>query len=340
MLNKPPANSNQASIVASIKSDSYWTAVQELKAKYFGGIDNYLKDQYMGINNTEKVTFKETIQLSTMGTIRSGAVCKFVFPILPSNKFVYKNLRITSNKFNAIIEICELKCNGSSIDSCYGRAFNALRYIYNITDDTLFPFDFCRDDKYLPNNSTYCAYTRFTPKEFNMNVDDFGLSVDVYEIDNADFNSDAFAYDGIISVCDFTGAEYALKSCNSCKIKLNYNHVINYIMVSIPNTKINRIILQMEGIVVCNIPITDMFCYDNHYIIPFTPELNLTNIATYGINFSSIDTTTIMIDYEVYADDVANPTYVDGAFVPIYIYGITTNVLMGKNEQTGLRYAG
>lgn len=327
-------------ISTSIKSDSYWTAVKELKAKYFKGIDEYLKGTYVGINNTEKVIFKETIQIDTMGVIRSGAVCKFPFPILPSNKFVYKNLRMNSNKFNTIIERCELECNGCVIDKIYGRAFNALKYVYSITDDTLFPFDFCRDGQYLPNNLTTYIYIRFIPEEFNMNMDDFSLSVDIYEIDNPDFNLSNFAYNGIISTCEFTGIEHALRSCNSSKIKLNFNNIINYIMVSIPNATINRILLQTDGYTMCAIPIADMFCYDNHYIIPFTPELNAEHITIHGINFSSINTTIIMVDYEPYVDDVANPTYTNSPFVPIYIYGIATNILMGIDGQTGLRYAG
>lgn len=334
------------------KSDSYWTAVKELKAKYTGRMDEYLKDPYTGINNTEKVTFKETIQISTTGVIRSGSVCEFPFPILTSNKFVYKNLRIASNKFNHIIERCQLECYGCIIDSCYGRTFNVLRHIYSITDDTLFPFDFCRDGNYFPNNTTMCAYIRFIPGDFNMSTDDFSLSVDVYEIDNEDFNSDAFVYDGIISVCEFTGKEFTSKSCNSCKIKLNYKHIINYIMVSIPNSTINRIQLQMDGYTpqgleptsmevdytLYEIPITAMACYDNHYIIPFTPELNLEHIYTHGVNFSSINTAMIMINYEVNADDIANPSHNDSPVVPIYIYGITTNVLVGMGGQTALKY--
>lgn len=315
-------------------SDSYWVAVQELKAKYTGRMDEYLKDPYTGINNTEKVTFKETIQISTTGVIRSGAVCEFPFPTLTSNKFVYKNLRIASNKFNHIIERCQLTCNGSIIDSCYGRTFNVLRHIYSITDDTLFPFDFCRDGNYFPNNSTMSAYIRFIPGDFNMSTDDFNLSVDVYEIDNEDFNSDSFVYNGIISTCEFTGEEHALKSCNSCKIKLNFNNIMNYIIVSIPNSTINRILLQTDGYTMCEIPITDMACYDNHYIIPFTPELNLEHIYTHGVNFSSIHTAMIMINYEV------NSEHNDIPFVPIYIYGITTNVLLGMGGQTVLKYTG
>lgn len=299
-------------------NDNYWTKIKELKGKYYGAQDEYFMNNFTDKN--EKLSYHKTIKIEANGSIGPNKSCSFPFPKLECDKFVYKNLRFTSNNYDNIINKCTLECNGSNIDTIYGRVFKTLRHIYNIENDTFIPFYFCTGNEYLPKNDSCKVYIRFEP--FTNIVNDFSLSVDIYEI--IDDNFEQNSYDKIVSFCQHTGCE-TMKT--NPTFRLDFNHVINHIIVSVPNGNPKNISLLFDNDVVC-FPTEEIDFYDNHYIIPFTPSLNKENINNYGINYSRVDSPKITIEID-------NNTNCECC----YIYGVYWNCICMRNNLIGLHFS-
>ena len=309
-------------------NDEYWQNIKKFKERYYGSQDEYFEKNYPNNNNT-KLIYKETVILEPNGSCGFNKQCSFPLSDLNTNKLVYKNLRVSSNKFDHTITRCHLECNGSTIDSVYGRTFKTLRYIYGIDDDTKLPFYFNMGNDFLPNTFNTAIYIRFGPEQSDICLDDFTLSVDIYEIDDVNFNEDTFTYNNAVVQCQYTGMESASKGTNALKFKTDFNHVMEYILVSIPDTKITDIILQLDGFDM-HIPFEDLVCHDAHYIIPLTKSLNKEMINEYGINFSRCNYCTISIKYDIITNEV---------FAPVYIYGISCNAIIAQNKMLGLMYS-
>jgi hypothetical protein len=313
----------------SIKDSTYWENIKTFKEKYFGAQDEYFEKNYQNNNNNTKLNYQKTVNIEANGSCGFNRICSFTFPTLDSNKLVYKNLRVSSNKFNNVIDRCELECNGSAIDKVYGRVLKTLRYIYNINDDTLIPFYFNIDNEYLPNNMSTIIYIRFGSECPDVCLDDFSLSVDIYEIDDINFSEDSYTYNNTVVQCNYTGMESASRQTVALKFKTNFNHVMNYILVSVPDTTLTSISLQFDGYDM-PIPISDIVCYDRHYIIPLTMSLNKELVNVYGINFSSCNTAIVSIKYNEIVNEV---------FAPVYIYGISRNTIIMFDKLIGLMYS-
>ncbi len=305
----------------SIKNGNYWTNIEQLKNTFYGSEDEYFAKNYPN-NNGKQLDFKETIVIEACGTARSNGITKYMFPTLTSNKFVYKNLKIKWNHMDNI-NCCELECGGSRIDKIYGRIFKTLRYIYDINGDETIPFYFCKDSEYLPNSNNTNLYIRFGNKDCEYNL---SVSVDIYEINDPEFDHDTFVHNDVIQQCQFTGVEAFPAQFG--KFKLDYNHVVNYILVSITDSKILNLDLRLDNNNIC-IPIDEMLCYDGHYIIPLTTSLDKNNINKYGVNFSKSDYTYISVKLETSGD-------ID---TRVYIYAISNGAIEIKNNMLGLLFS-
>ncbi len=305
----------------SIKTSDYWTNIEQLKSKYYGSEDEHFAKNYPN-NNNKQVDFRETIVIEASGTVRANGMPHYNFPPLPSNKFVYKNLRIKWDHMDNI-EYCELECGGPRIDKIYGRVFKSLRYIYDINDEELVPFYFCKDSEYLPNSNNTRINFRFGDKDCEYNL---SVSVDVYEINDPEFNHDIFVHNDVIQQCQFTGVE--AMPAQFGKFKLDYNHVVNYILVSIPNSNILDLNLRLDDNNIC-IPIDNMLCYDGHYVIPLTTSLDKNNINKYGINLSRVDRPYLNVKLETFGD-------ID---TRVYIYAINNGAIGIRKNMVGLLYS-
>lgn len=316
-------DSNQE--INKFMNDEYWQNIQKYKEKYFGAQDEHFKNNYPN-NNKVNLIYNKTVVIEPLGVIGENRSCRFEFPKLDANKFVYKNLKLNSNQYDNIINKCILECNGSYLDTIYGRTFKTLRYLYNIEDSTILPFSFNIGDDFLSNNISTNINMQFS----NGDLSGFELSVDIFEIDDDNFNEYTFTYNNIITQCQYNGMEVVSKGSNVAKYKVQYNHVMNYILVSIPNTNINHIILQLDGYNVVDISTENILCYDNHYIIPLTKSLHHDYINTYGINFSRCDNSVLCLKYDVITDE---------SNTPLYIYGISSNAIKIQNKMAGLMYS-
>lgn len=306
-----------------LENNEYWQNIQNYKEKYYGAQDEHFKNNYPK-NNSVNLIYQKTIILEAYGVVGENRRCNFSFPELVTNKLVYKNLKLNRN-FDDVIHKCEISCNGSIIDHVWGRTFNTLRYLYNIEDATLIPFYFNMNNEHLPNNTL----TQVNMQFLTGNLDDFELSVDIFEIDDENFDENNYIYDNIIVQCQYTGPEVACNGSSAGKYKLNFNHVMDYILLSIPDTNVTRVILQLDGYNAIDLSTENLICYDNHYIIPLTKSLNQDNINTYGINFSRCDNTILCIWYDAITNASSN----------VYIYGISHNAIKTQNKMAGLMYS-
>ncbi len=258
------------------------------------------------------------------GDVSSGRQIKFIFPQLKSNKFVYKNLRLNDTKWNNYIEYCTLESSGSELDKIYGRVCKTLRYLYDITDDTILPFSFCRTDEYFPK-SDIVTYILF---EKNIPDDDFSLEVDIYEIMDPDFDPDTFVYNNAVTQIQFTGEE-SLCNCNCAKFRLDFNHVVCYLILSITNNTPKYINLRLGG-TDTHIALADAIVYDDHYIIPLTVSLDKEFINTFDIGFGRIDHAQLDINLEncsTNLDDV------------VYIYALNYNGIEIRSNGLSLLFS-
>lgn len=218
----------------------------------------------------------------------------FRFSKLNLNKYVYKNLRFSSNVDANTIEKCELIVGGSPIDTIYGITFETLRYLYKISDNSMLPFSFCKYNEYI----TQCIPEIDIHIYLGKNTDNFNLSVDIYEICNPEYNPTKFRCSDIITQLQLNKGKILAR-----ELSLNFKHMVNYIIINVPNGKLKDFKLLFNG-VKSNITITHMFKYDDNYIIPLTKSLDWEYITTYGINFSRLDTVTLSTDIVGIADKV------------------------------------
>lgn len=246
---------------------------------------------------------------------------RFILPKLESDKLVYRFVRFTSVAHNDLIHSCGLEYMGSLIDFAYKEIFTALRNIYGIKDNTMLPFAFCRDNKYfIPGRK----------KDINIYIgpmpdiiDNFTLSVDIYEM------IEPLKYDipNIIVQQQFTGFEN-LAMCG--KYKLNFNHIVNYIIIDAPKCTIERFILHIDNFDT-DIDMKDIIYYNNQYIIPFTKSLDLDNFDTFGVNFSGRN---VMLMLWLKSDD--ENVFIDPGS-RVGIFAVNYN---GFTDKSGLSFTG
>lgn len=184
---------------------------------------------------------------------------------------------------------------GSPIDTIYRITFETLRYLYKISDSSILPFSFCKDNKYI----TQCIPEIDIDIYLDKNIDNFNLSVDIYEICNPEYNPTKFRCSDIITQLQLNKGKMLARG-----LSLDFKHMVNYIIINIPNGKLKDFKLLFDG-VESNITITCMFKFGNNYIIPLTKSLDWEYITTYGINFSRLDTVTLCMDIDGISDKVS-----------------------------------
>lgn len=266
--------------VKAVNSDSYFNNIRKLHKQF-----SPAKESYAILRSPKTVN----LEFHAGGFIGSGRRVTFMFPKLESSKFVYCNLRLKDSKWNNVIRSCELELAGARADKVYGKVLKTLRYVYGIKDETVLPFSFCRDGEYLAvNKSDVRLNIEFDVYSDPIYGDDFELLVDVYSIENGPyFNPVEFNRDRAITQLQFTGTEIT-SGREVEKFKLDFNYLVNFLIVSFSNNRPEKIDLLFNGHDT-NINLENMIQYDDHYIIPFTPSLDLNNFSTYGIDFSKID---------------------------------------------------
>lgn len=263
--------------------------ITRLNEKYIGTFRKFNEEPFLTNHKQYKelpLTFKGTWDLKEEGGPNYGRRFCYKLPNLTNydnERFVYKNLRFSSNKFNKVIESCELSTNDEKIDKIYNNLFLNLRKFYNITDDCVIPFHFCKD--FLPGSEStnYCvtmeALTQDKIKEEDL-VDfrDLKVLVDVYSYNWEKDKELDLEY--MMTCIEFCGAYKTDKKTDT--FDLMFKQVSNQLIVYCEDTKVEELSLFLYGIN-SGISLADLDNYDNHYIIKFSDTVNFT-----GLNFGNV----------------------------------------------------
>lgn len=281
-------------------TDTYWDNILRLKAKYYGTEDAYV-EKYNHMSHKLNIKFHETMTIS--GT-RNGDRCELVFPKSDLNKYVYKNLRTVTN-FDTV-RCYELQQSGCQLDKIYVKTFPSLQFIYDMPDKSILPFSFCKNNEYLIANDINTYIYCFSKWNIAVVYEEITLLVDIYEI--IDDMEISYCVDGIsrkiepekseshslITQTQFTGEDIIYNYTLPGTYRLNFNYVINYIIIDIPKGAPINFHLTL-GEMYPNFSMLDACIYNNQYIIPFTKFLNNFN---YGINFSTIRNQILTIQFD------------------------------------------
>lgn len=269
-------------------TEIHWRLVALWKGFMPGSMDNHLKNHK--INPVQKLItkFHSTININHHDI--TPLKRSYRFTSMANSKYVYKNLRFSSTD-QSMIKNCELRIGDQLIDNVYGKTFPILRHLYKISDNTVIPFSFCRDNEYI-------MHTVFHKIDINIDFNfeyknDLHLFVDIYEICDPDYNPD-FIYSDIMTYQQLIGKKNLARDE---KILINFDHIINYIIIDTLGEKLIDFKLLFNGIDT-NIVISDIFRYDDMYIIPLNKSLNVEYFDKYGINFSRIDFAELILDID------------------------------------------
>ena len=267
--------------------------ISQINEKYIGTFRKFNEEPFLTNHKQYKelpLTFKGTWDLKEEYGPNYGRQFCYKLPNLTNydnERFVYKNLRFSSNKFNKVIESCELSTNGERVDKIYNNLFLNLREFYNITDDCVIPFHFCKD--FLPGSEStnYCVtMVALTQDKFKdedlVDFKDLKVLVDVYS-----YNSEKeLDLEYMTTHIEFCGANITDKQTDT--FDLMFKQVSNQLIVYCEDTKVEELSLFLYGIN-SGISLADLDNYDshdnndNHYIIKFSDNSNFT-----GLNFGNI----------------------------------------------------
>ena len=266
-----------------------------LKDKYLTTPNKFTDESFIK-NNKKYESIKSQLQFKETWTIlpnggkpNYGRRFSYNLPNFPQNgnqRHVYKNLRFSSDKFNNIIDNCELNSGGSRIDKIYTNLYNVLRHVYNINNDTVLPFYFCSGENFLPcsENSQYSiimeALTKDQVANLDVSLDDLELYVDVYYYEvnknelptNLEWSITSIEHGGGIST-----------RTESNNLVLLLKELCSQFIVYIPNRMLEDFSLFLDNID-SGITIDNATIYDNHYIFKFSDFKN----ELCGLNFSNV----------------------------------------------------
>jgi len=274
-----------------------------LKNKYLGTFRRFSQEPFLSNHNKYKsiasnLTFKGTWDLRPEGGPGYGRQFLYNLPNMHNKdkeRFVYKNLRFSSNTFNKVIDRCELTSNDNRIDKLYNSLFTTLRQFYNITDDTVIPFHFSGPDNFLPGseNTNYKIVMEALPKD-RINSDalvdfnDLKVLVDVYSytIDENENDASKVSEDleYMMTAIEHCGGEYTEKEVTT--FNLMFKEVSNQLIVNVSNNrKLEEFTLFLYGID-SKISLKDISMDNGNYIVKFSEtesEIDFT-----GLNFANV----------------------------------------------------
>jgi hypothetical protein len=250
---------------------------------------------------------------------------RFVSKLDGNVNTIYKNLKCTNMD---CIEIIKLEIGGSQIDKIYTNIVDVIQHLYSIKDKTTVPFDFCKKNnfvKYLLYHDI-CIYIKMKD---GYTVDDFEMTIDVYELDDIDktfYVSDiknkktVDYYNTIISKTGETSFDDT--GFKKKKMMLNLNHPTSYLILDcgiIESLDIYFVRDHDSGIT-----LEDIYMYNGKYIIPLTPSLD--KINEYCVNFSRMEQPILEITFKNENNKCD-------------IYSICHNTMVIGYEMGGLKFA-
>ena len=205
---------------------------------------------------------------------------------------------------------------GSQIDKIYGKFFDVIKRSYNITEKSVIPFYFSAPGKYLPIDKWELGmqFTQSVPNSEEL------FSVDIFEIMPV---TNTFEY--LSKGLQFTGEE-SFTSCGAMKIKLNYNHIVSHLFLSVNDVddkyindqiKTLSIVFINDTIIKLEYDLNSLEIYSDHYVI----DLGL------GINFSKCDQVIVNIEFTNTVSGYVN------------IYGLYTQGIKVSNDLFGLTFS-
>lgn len=303
--------------------EKYWANIGYLKEKYY---EEGIQEDYF--KNFEKkklnIEYHKTNIVSCCKCDITGKYI-FTFPEPQLDNYVYKNLRLESLLHNNIISNCELRSSGGRIDKIDNFMFSPLRFIYEISDETILPFSFCKNNEYMVSKNNLNPKVIITLKpgivieKFNSLM--FNLLVDTYQIN--DINYDSSYHEEIITQAQYYGEQYISASVyNDYKqYHLQFSKILNCIVIYSENN-----ILQIDSRLILDygyVKTKNMIHYDNKYIVPLIKCFDTDEID--GINLTRGKRIALKIRNGPQSDI-------------IHVFAINYNVLGTSNGGIGLRY--
>jgi hypothetical protein len=251
-------------------SESYLNEIKDIKNKYYGVEDDYIKyyntDEIHHSDakffNTDDVKFIEKRQLTSIENLKV-----IDFKIKLNEYEFFKNVQINTNNIISI----DLKVGGQLLDRIYPEIFNALRKIYNM-DDNILPFYI------LKNGIFYLEYhsINISIKYNTFNNEKLILTYDVYQNNNI---VKLHLYENII----FNSAQMNL--VNLSNQQCYFNHIIYYFL---SNNDIEKINFNYNSKII-TLLLKKVDIIDNIRIYSLTNSNLITNIKESGINFARIE---------------------------------------------------
>jgi hypothetical protein len=248
--------------------------------------EEFKKKQDIYDNTKMKFVYTHTLKPKNVDYEKRTSV---TLPRFYDKNCVFKNLRFTSKNVDKLIKYCELVVGGMRIDKIFGDQFKVLRHVYGEKDELTIPINFFIGTNYLPQVTNQDTEIRleFTDKVEDVDINDFSISIDVYELkdDNVNTYTAYNPFEFKIMQNQDMGTNKIPGSRSTYFLDF-YKHV-SHILVNSYDNEIDKISLFFNGSL--ELDMGKMDRYDNYYIIPLAKSLNLDDITNQSMNFSNID---------------------------------------------------
>lgn len=261
--------------------------ITKWKEKYWGMQDELLASEQFIENHRKyqdtKLKYVTTMELVPAGQVGYDRRVSLLTNHFDESKYVYKNFRISSSKFNKCINHIILDVGGSKHDKVYSNVFKVLRHIYGIEDETVVPFYFNTEGNYLPILTYFDTrfHLEFT-EEGDEDLDELGFYIDLYEREEpCEGKHPSLEY--MIMQLLYTGEEQIKNT--DVLLRLHFHSVCTHLIFNIPNKKLSefKLLLDKED---TGLTLEDAEVYDDHYIVSLTRSLKFKDLVKSGINLS------------------------------------------------------
>jgi hypothetical protein len=177
-----------------IESNSKRSGYHKKYLKHFYNLNKYKQFYHNGYNphfldkhSTEinitydniNLNYSETIELHNFEDLGN----KIVFNLPHTENSFFKNLRFADESIYSKIKSCTLIIGGQPIDKIDANMFDCMRHLYNIDNDAIIPFHFCKKNKYLLTARYHeIKIHMLASDEYNKLIDNIILKIDIFNI--------------------------------------------------------------------------------------------------------------------------------------------------------------
>ena len=285
-----------------------WKEIYDLKRRCWGIQDDHFSSNSFIESQKRyldcKMTFVKTINLNFDNKLEPGRIVNITFPKFSIlDRIVFRNLKISSPKYEQYIKSIGFNMGGISIDKIPGDLCPVLRKLNGISNSCKIPFFFSKDGYYLPNllysvpilnvelkEETCDPYELCDPSSF-CDLSELRFTVDIFEIEYPDkithllFSGDMFD-DSRLEMM-FTQVQHTpLYDAKGHRVIYNYfkNTITHFLVQSDLPLKEIKLFFENHNNQAYQLVISDFEICNGYYIVKLTPSLDFDKII--GINFS------------------------------------------------------